>query len=126
MDQFKDSAHHFEWRKRHGSLNSTNAKLDKNMIHFQPFEASDVDVYTCFAHTPSQTMRKSIAFNYKLEAYLVHRTSHKAPYIIDIYQSSIQSVGNKYELDCVTGKLFIFERFFFHTFLFKSAIFIRY
>lgn len=99
-------AHEFKWVKQHGDFETTNARIDKNVIHFQPFEIKDMDVYTCEAKNFKKSARKSVGINKELNFFKIYNTNNKSPKIIEIYKTGIEKIGHIFELDCVSGRLF--------------------
>ena len=102
---FQDFASEFEWSKSRGSISLTNAKIDTNILHFQPFEFNDIDVYTCTVQSPHGTFERSIAFDYEYNFYKIYDENDRrlqAPRIIEIYEHGLQALNEPFEFECIS------------------------
>lgn len=103
--QIKEFAYDFEWIKSRGNLSATNARVDSNILHFQPFESIDIDVYTCVAKSERGFFRKSVAFDYDYNFYKISDKSDRkfsSPKIVEIYEHGNQNLQEPFEFECIT------------------------
>ena len=94
-----------EWIKHHGTFDQTNAKIDRNVLHFEPFNIRDTDVYTCVARNLNgQYAKQAIYINDDLNYFKIHdNIIDRAPKIVGIYESGHLREGSEYRLECLAG-----------------------
>lgn len=92
------------WTKMHGKLSETNANVFGKVLHIEPLEIKDADLYTCFVSSPLGFGKKStVAVTYDFRVKNFDEKNNK-PYIIEIYKFGHQSLGSKLEMKCVSSK----------------------
>ena len=93
-----------------------NVQIDRAVLRVDPFQNKDADVYTCEARSPlrigseyqhSLSRRKSIAFDYSLNYFIVNEFStltRRKPRIVEIYnRGGEKKFYSNYQLECITG-----------------------
>lgn len=99
----------------HGKLSETNANVFGKVLHIEPLELKDADLYTCFASSPLGFGKKSIvAVTYDFEMKVLSEKNNSIPYIVEIYKFGHQNLGSKLEMKCVSSKFSIIFKIFFN------------
>ncbi|CAF0767900.1 unnamed protein product [Brachionus calyciflorus] len=93
-----------KWYKSNGNFSITNANVYNHVVHIEPLEHKDIDIYFCQATSPlGKSIKTSVALTYDFNLIKLEDQSETEPKIIEIYKFGHENIDSEFELKCVTN-----------------------
>ncbi|RNA33971.1 hypothetical protein BpHYR1_035155 [Brachionus plicatilis] len=93
-----------KWSKTHGNFTDTNANIYENVLHIEPLELKDADLYTCSVTSPLGLVKKStVAVTYDFQMKNINQDERKnETKIVEIFKFGNENLGSSLEIKCVS------------------------